>query len=177
MQLVCRHAQCDLHQTTDILLRPELAAKCRQPFRAANAGRNARAECCTSDITLAEFSELCVRMDGVDSNASTVEQYLQGTPGWRTTLYNQCQAPMTHRQSIQLFASAGVKMTPELKQPEVLINRLAVQSLYVAKPYAQRLPIDTDRQQKIRFQAQVYYGRFAEPWIANLALASAAVSD
>ncbi|EIW87725.1 hypothetical protein AGRI_14430 [Alishewanella agri BL06] len=63
------------------------------------------------------------------------------------------------------------------KQPEVLINRLAVQSLYVAKPYAQRLPIDTDRQQKIRFQAQVYYGRFAEPWIANLALASGAVSD
>ncbi|KRS20809.1 hypothetical protein AAY72_11645 [Alishewanella sp. WH16-1] len=63
------------------------------------------------------------------------------------------------------------------KQPEVLINRLAVQSLYVAKPYAQRLPIDTDRQQKTRFQAQVYYGRFAEPWIANLALASAAVSE
>lgn len=56
------------------------------------------------------------------------------------------------------------------KQPEVLINRLAVQSLYVAKPYAQRLPIDTDRQQKIRFQAQVYYGRFAEPWISSLTL-------
>jgi len=63
------------------------------------------------------------------------------------------------------------------KQPEVLVNRLAVQSLYVAKPYAQSLPIDTDRQQKTRFQAQVYYGRFAEPWIASLALASAAVSD
>lgn len=56
------------------------------------------------------------------------------------------------------------------KQPEVLVNRLAVQSLYVAKPYAQRLPIDTDRQQKIRFQAQVYYGRFAEPWISSLTL-------
>lgn len=56
------------------------------------------------------------------------------------------------------------------KQPEVLINRLAVQSLYVAKPYAQRLPIDTDRQQKTRFQAQVYYGRFAEPWISSLTL-------
>lgn len=135
-QLVCRHAQCDLHQTTDILLRPELAAKCRQPFRAANAGRNARAECCTSDITLAEFSELCVRMDGVDSNASTVEQYLQGTPGWRTTLYNQCQAPMTHRQSIQLFASAGVKMTPELKQPEV---KMPFQGRYSQQQYAQQL--------------------------------------
>lgn len=56
------------------------------------------------------------------------------------------------------------------KQPEVLVNRLAVQSLYVAKPYAQRLPIDTERQQKIRFQAQVYYGRFAEPWISSLTL-------
>lgn len=56
------------------------------------------------------------------------------------------------------------------KQPEVLVNRLAVQSLYVAKPYAQRLPIDTDRQQKTRFQAQVHYGRFAEPWISSLTL-------
>lgn len=54
------------------------------------------------------------------------------------------------------------------KQPEVLVNRLAVESLYVAKPYAQRLPIDTDRQQKTRFQAQVYYGRFAEPWLSAL---------
>ncbi|GGW52463.1 DUF4824 family protein [Alishewanella tabrizica] len=56
------------------------------------------------------------------------------------------------------------------KQPEVLVNRLAVESLYVAKPYAQRLPIDTDRQQKIRFQAQVRYGRFAEPWLSALTL-------
>ena len=29
--LVCRHSLCDLHTTTDILLRPELAAKCTQP--------------------------------------------------------------------------------------------------------------------------------------------------
>lgn len=27
-QLVCRHSQCDLHTTTDILARPALAAKC-----------------------------------------------------------------------------------------------------------------------------------------------------
>jgi len=56
------------------------------------------------------------------------------------------------------------------KQPDVLVNRLAVQSLYVAKPYAQRLPIEIDRQQKIRFQAQVRYGRFAEPWLSALTL-------
>ena len=135
-QLVCRHAQCDLHQTTDILLRPELAAKCRQPFKAATADAPASAQCCTSDITLAEFSGLCARMDGVNSNADTVEQYLQGTPDWRTNLYNQCATPMTHRQSIQLFAKAGLKMTPELKQPEVL---MPYQGSFSQQHYAQQL--------------------------------------
>ena len=33
-QLVCRHDQCDLHTTTNILLTP-LAAKCSQPFAPA----------------------------------------------------------------------------------------------------------------------------------------------
>ena len=56
------------------------------------------------------------------------------------------------------------------KQPEVLVNRLAVESLYVAKPYAQHLPRDANRQHKIRFQAQVRYGRFAEPWLSALTL-------
>lgn len=135
-QLVCRHAQCDLHQTTDILLRPELAAKCRQPFKAATADAPASAQCCTSDITLAEFSGLCARMDGVNSNADTAEQYLQGTPDWRTNLYNQCATPVTHRQSIQLFANAGLKMTPELKQPEVL---MPFQDSYSQQHYAQQL--------------------------------------
>lgn len=58
------------------------------------------------------------------------------------------------------------------KQPEVLVNRLAVQSLYVAKPYAQHLPRDANRQHKIRFQAQVRYGRFAEPWLSALTLSA-----
>src|SRR6187551_2078161 len=31
-ELVCRHSQCDLHTTTDILLHPDLAAKCTAPF-------------------------------------------------------------------------------------------------------------------------------------------------
>lgn len=30
--LVCRHSQCDLHTTTNILAIPELAAKCSAPF-------------------------------------------------------------------------------------------------------------------------------------------------
>jgi glycerophosphoryl diester phosphodiesterase len=52
--LVCRHSLCDLHTTTDILLRPELAKKCSQPFTPANATSPANALCCTSDITMAE---------------------------------------------------------------------------------------------------------------------------
>ena len=135
-QLVCRHAQCDLHQTTDILLRPELAAKCRQPFQAATGDAPASAQCCTSDITAAEFSSLCAKMDGVNAKAQTVQQYLQGTPAWRTTLYNQCGTTMTHRQSVQLFASAGIKMTPELKQAEVA---MPFQGSYSQQQYAQQL--------------------------------------
>jgi glycerophosphoryl diester phosphodiesterase len=35
-QLVCRHSQCDLHTTTNILSVPALAAKCSQPFTPAD---------------------------------------------------------------------------------------------------------------------------------------------
>lgn len=53
--LVCRHSLCDLHTTTNILLKPELAKKCTRPFRPANATAPADALCCTSDITIAEY--------------------------------------------------------------------------------------------------------------------------
>ena len=62
-QLVCRHAQDDLHTTTDILLTP-LAARCKEPFRPAQFDAEgallapAAALCRTSDITLAEFRTL-----------------------------------------------------------------------------------------------------------------------
>src|SRR5262245_6378903 len=34
-ELVCRHSQCDLHTTTNILALPDLAAKCSQGFSPA----------------------------------------------------------------------------------------------------------------------------------------------
>ncbi len=34
-ELVCRHSQCDLHTTTNILAIPELAEKCSEPFTPA----------------------------------------------------------------------------------------------------------------------------------------------
>lgn len=73
--LVCRHSLCDLHTTTDILLRPELAKKCVVPFTPANATSPANAVCCTSDITIAEYQTLCGKQDAFNASAKTVQDY------------------------------------------------------------------------------------------------------
>lgn len=118
--LVCRHAQCDLHSTTDILTTP-LASRCSQAFRPAQLGadgqvlRPAGARCCTSDITLAEFRTLRGRHDRVNTAALTVERYLAQAPA-RALSHGTL---MTHNESIELFRSLGLKMTPELKAPEI----------------------------------------------------------
>jgi glycerophosphoryl diester phosphodiesterase len=118
-ELVCRHAQNDLHQTTNIVA-TALAAKCTKPFTPASGDKPATAECRTSDITLAEFRTLIPKMDGFNKTATTPEAYLSGTAGWRTDLYST-QPPrlMTHKESIALFRSLGAKFTPELKTPVV----------------------------------------------------------
>lgn len=120
-ELVCRHSQCDLHTTTNILAIPELAAKCSVPFSAADPanGVAAQAQCCTSDITLAEFKQLTGKMDAANSKATTVDEYLNGTAAWRTDLYSSRGTLMTHAESIELFKQLGTKMTPELKSPSV----------------------------------------------------------
>ncbi|MBB1437548.1 glycerophosphodiester phosphodiesterase [Shewanella sp. SG41-4] len=120
-ELVCRHSQCDLATTTNILAIPALANKCSVPFSPADAvnGVSATATCCTSDISLAEFTTLKGKMDGFNPNATTVEEFMDGTPNWRTDLYAGNGTLMTHAESIALFKAAGVKMTPELKSASV----------------------------------------------------------
>ncbi len=125
-ELVCRHAQDDLHTTTNILATP-LAAKCTRPFAPAEfdaAGtllRAASAECRTSDVTLAEFKTLRGKMDAFNPRARSVAEYLAGTANWRTDLYSGPSSGtlMTHAESIELFKQLGVDMTPELKTPVV----------------------------------------------------------
>ncbi len=125
-ELVCRHAQNDLHTTTNILV-TELAAKCTKPFTPAtfdadgNLVTPASAECRTSDITLAEFKTLRGKMDAFNPRARTPAEYLGGTANWRTDLYSGPTSGtlMTHKESIELFKKLGVKMTPELKSPSV----------------------------------------------------------
>jgi glycerophosphoryl diester phosphodiesterase len=137
-QLVCRHAQCDLHTTTDILAIPELAAKCAQPFVPADpaAGRKASAKCCASDLTLTEFRRLRGKMDAADTNATTVEGYMNGTARWRTDLYAASGTLMTHADSIALFKRLGTKFTPELKAPEV---KMPFEGSYTQQQYAQQM--------------------------------------
>ena len=120
--LVCRHAQNDLHTTTNILATP-LAAKCTKGFTPFDAVANkpASAECRASDITLAEFRTLRGKMDAYNPRARTLEEYLVGTANWRTDLYSGPTSGtlLTHAESIALFKKLGVKMTPELKSASV----------------------------------------------------------
>lgn len=112
-ELVCRHSQCDLHTTTNILQTP-LAATCSQPFTPADpaSGRRASARCCASDLVLAQLRTLCGRRDSADPAATTVDAYLAGGG-------EQCGTLVTHRESIAQLRALGVAMTPELKAPEV----------------------------------------------------------
>ncbi|MCJ1365044.1 hypothetical protein MMC16_004163 [Acarospora aff. strigata] len=139
-QLVCRHAQCDLHMTTNILTKPALAAKCTKPFTPADPakGTPASASCCTSDITLAEFKTLCGKMEANDLTATNVTQFLRGTPSFRTDLYSTCGTLMSHKEYIGIIEGLGLglKFTPELKTPSV---KMPFQGTYTQQQYAQQM--------------------------------------
>jgi len=132
-ELVCRHSQCDLHTTTNILATP-LANKCsvKPDYNSETPFKNV--QCCTSDITLAEYKTLTGKMDAGNPNAKTLAEYLDSTPNWRTDLYSGKGTLLTHAESIELFKKLGVKMTPELKTPSVKMPfRGFTQEAYAAK--------------------------------------------
>ncbi|TLS29268.1 hypothetical protein PpBr36_01477 [Pyricularia pennisetigena] len=178
LELVCRHSHCDLHTTTNIVDIPELNAKCTKPFQPADpaTGKTATAKCCTSDITVAEFKTLCAKMDGSNPNATTPAQYLKGTPAWRTDLYsNECAKVLTHKESIKLIDSLGLKFTPELKTPEV---PMPFAGDYTQERYAQQM-IDEYKEAGIApsrvypqsfLYADILYWLKAEPEFAKQAV-------
>jgi len=109
-QLVCRHDECDLHTTTNIVDTP-LNASCTTPW--SGAGSSPR--CCASDITLAQFKTLKGKMDASNPAATTAAGYLGGTASFRTDLYTGRGTLLTLKESIALNKNLGVKHTPELK--------------------------------------------------------------
>ena len=150
-QLVCRHAQNDLHTSTNILATP-LASTCIRPFTPATFDANgnrltaASAECRTSEITLAEFKTLRGKMDAANPNARTLAEYLAGTANWRTDLYSGPTSGtlLTHKESIELFKRLGVKMTPELKSPSVTMPFNG----FTQQAYAQKM-VDEYKQARV----------------------------
>ena len=170
-ELVCRHSQCDLATTTNIL-QTELAAKCSKPFTPATYDADgklltpASATCCTSDITVAEFKSLHGKMDASNSAATSVAEYLNATPSWRTDLYSGIGTVMTHKESIALFKKLGVKMTPELKSPSVA---MPFEGDYTQQDYAQQM-IDEYKQAAVRpdqVWAQSFNIEDIQYWIKN----------
>ncbi|MAK90882.1 MAG: glycerophosphodiester phosphodiesterase [Oleibacter sp.] len=137
-ELVCRHSQCDLHTTTNILATP-LAAKCSVPPQFSVDGELTNASdirCCTSDITLAEFKTLQGKMDAADTSATTIEGYMNATADYRTDLYATRGTLMSHKESIELFNQLGVNFTPELKSPQVA---MPFNGHYSQQDYAQQM--------------------------------------
>ncbi|KAI1363292.1 PLC-like phosphodiesterase [Xylaria arbuscula] len=134
-ELVCRHDQCDLQTTTNIVT-TALNAKCTTPFQPASNGEPATAKCCTSDITLAEFKSLCGKMDGSNASATTPEAFLDGTPPWRTDLYSTCATPLSHKEFIAYVDAQGLQFTTELKQPRV---PMPFQGKYTTQMYQQQV--------------------------------------
>ncbi|MFT3929654.1 MAG: glycerophosphodiester phosphodiesterase family protein [Spongiibacteraceae bacterium] len=171
-ELVCRHAQNDLHTTTNILVTP-LAAKCTKPFTpavfdaAGNLVTPAAAECRTSDITLAEFKTLRGKMDAFNPRATTAAEYLGGTANFRTDLYSGPTSGtlLTHKESIALFKKLGVQMTPELKSPSVTMPFNG----FTQEAYAQKM-IDEYKQTGVKPRnvwPQSFDKRDVQYWIAH----------
>lgn len=136
---MCRHAQCGLHTTTNVVALPELNAKCTVPFTPASNGSKVTTKCCTSDFTLDEIKTLCAMMDASNPAATTTAEFLSGTPGYRTDLYaRKCSRVLTLREFIKIVDDLGLKFTAELKTPEVPI-RFPVGNDYTQAKYAQHL--------------------------------------
>lgn len=134
--LVCRHSQNDLHTTTNILAVPELAKKCTTPPDYTRDKPFKHVECRTSDITLEEFLSLKGKMDAGNPDARTLEEYMNATATYRTDLYASEGTLMSHKQSIELFRTLGVKMIPELKTPVV---PMPYQGDFSQQDYAQQM--------------------------------------
>ncbi|MET0378680.1 MAG: glycerophosphodiester phosphodiesterase family protein [Spongiibacteraceae bacterium] len=111
-ELVCRHSECDLHTTTNIVATP-LNQKCTVPW--TGPGQNPAPQCCASDLTLAEYKSLSAKMDASNPAATTAAGYLSGTASWRTDVYTGRANVLTLKESIALNETLGVKHTPELK--------------------------------------------------------------
>ncbi|MGC3958038.1 MAG: hypothetical protein QM813_08905 [Verrucomicrobiota bacterium] len=151
-----------MHSTTNILLIPRLAAKCSEPFVPADPATKqaARARCCTSDLTLAEFKRLCGKIDGVNAEATRVEDYVRASTAAAADAPS-CGSVLSHDEYIELVDELGRSFTPELKAPVVampfhgytqetyaraMLAAYEAHGIDATRVYAQSLSLDDIRQ-------------------------------
>ncbi|MGH1374388.1 MAG: glycerophosphodiester phosphodiesterase family protein [Cellvibrionaceae bacterium] len=115
-ELVCRHAQCDLHTTTNIIDTP-LNQKCTVPWNEQFPNPGA-VKCCTSDISLTEFKSLTGKMDHHNPEAQNRQSYMDGSTDWRKDIIKATGTLLSHKESIELFDQLEVQFMPELKAPD-----------------------------------------------------------
>jgi glycerophosphoryl diester phosphodiesterase len=77
-----------------------------------------------------------VRADHPGPNARTPEEFLLGTPKFRTDLYSTCGTLLSHDDYIELVDGLGRNFTPELKTPSVA---MPFQGTYTQQQYAQQM--------------------------------------
>ena len=89
-QLVCRHSQCDLHTTTNILSVPALAAKCTHavhPGRSRHRPARRRQSAAPATSRWPNSGRCRPRWTASIRTPPTSAEYQNGTPRWRTDLY------------------------------------------------------------------------------------------
>ena len=129
--LVCRHAECDLHLTTNIV-ETELNDQCTIPW----SGPGSTPKCCTSDLSLAQFKSLNGKTPGSNAFATAAEVHPDAGADRLVAAHAGRGTLLTHAQSIELIKSLGGKFTPELKSG----NPKRIKSIFGSQAaYAQKL--------------------------------------
>ena len=135
-KLVCRHDQCDLHNTTNIL-ETTLAKKCMRPPGRQVDGSELEAQCCTSDISLEEFKSLKGIPDRSNLNVRSEDELLESTSTLRAMLPPKTGGTLLSlSEALQLFRQLNVGVAPELKSPRV---SMPFQGEYSQQDYATQL--------------------------------------
>jgi glycerophosphoryl diester phosphodiesterase len=144
-ELVCRHSECDLATTTNIVA-TDLNSKCTVPWSGPVSEGYPAPQCCTSDLTLNEFKSLEAKMEASNPSATTPEGFLGGTANWRTDLYTGRAQVVTFRESIRLNKALGVKHTPELKGAT---HQDRVDAIFGGQKQYAQVFIDTLREEQV----------------------------
>lgn len=55
----------------------------------------------------------------------------------------------------------------EKRTSEVIVDELAVESLYIPKHFAQTIPRNGNEERKAKYTIEISYGRFFEPWVSG----------